>query len=89
MIEPNRVKDDASRKTMAFQEGGIGVGFHPDSLHGKRQANNLTVPYQQLDNLTVPPSPCCICAMFLKASGSLFYTASLGGETSLSKQVDQ
>jgi hypothetical protein len=29
---------------MAFQEGGIGVGFHPNSLHGKPQPNNLTVP---------------------------------------------
>jgi uncharacterized membrane protein YfcA len=29
---------------MAFQAGGIGVGFHPSFLHGKPQANNLTVP---------------------------------------------
>jgi predicted metalloenzyme YecM len=44
LIEPDRVRDDASRKTMAFQEGGIGVGFHPNSLHGKPQPNNLTAP---------------------------------------------
>jgi hypothetical protein len=44
MIEPDGVRDDASRKTMAFQEGSNGVGFHPNSLHGEPQANNLTVP---------------------------------------------
>jgi hypothetical protein len=31
---------------MAFQEGGIGVGFHPNFLQGKPQANNLTVPFK-------------------------------------------
>jgi hypothetical protein len=55
MIEPDRVRDDASRKTIAFQEGGIGIGFHPNSLQGKPQANNLTVPGKpQANNLTVP-----------------------------------
>jgi hypothetical protein len=53
MIEPDRVRDDASRKTMPFQEGGIGVGFHPSFLQRKPQANNLTVPPEA--RVVIPP----------------------------------